>query len=392
MARRVPGFRAAGICCGLKQSGALDVAVIASDRPTAAAALFTRNKFPGAPVIVSREHMRRGRARAVVVNSGAANVATGAAGVRDARRMAAVTAEALSLRPVDVQVASTGVIGPRLPIDRIENGIRDAVRCASADGWSRAARAILTTDTRPKLAFTKTRAFSLLGIAKGSGMISPDMATMLVFIATDLAVEPALIRRALREAVDPSLNRLSIDGQTSTSDTVLLLANGAAGNRPLGPRSPGVASFRNALRALCDELAEKLAADGEGVTRVAEIQVTGARSSAQATRAARGVADSLLVKTALFGGDPNWGRIVQAVGAAGVDLRCDRLGVRIGGVDLLRGGVSIRGRSVAARAARAMRGRRVTIQVSLGVGRGRASIRTTDLSYEYVRINAEYTT
>ncbi len=392
MAYRVPGFRAAGVRCGIKRSGSLDLALIVTDRPAVAAGIFTRNRVPGAPVTVSREHLRGGRAQAIVVNSGISNVAMGASGLRDARRMTEITALQLGLQSADVLVSSTGVIGRALPMPRIAAGITRAVRALSATGWSSASRAILTTDTRPKLAQARTRGASLLGIAKGSGMTMPDMATMLAFIVTDLAVQPAFLRRALREAAEQSFNRLSIDGETSTSDTVVLLANGAAGKLALGARSARAKEFGGALLGLCQELTEKLAADGEGVSRVAEVVVNGARTDALAERAARKIANSLLVKTALFGADPNWGRVVQTVGAAGVPFKPEEVGVRIGGVQLLRRGPPVGGASALRRAQRAMRKKRVVIAVSLGHGRGSARVTTCDLGYEYVRINAEYTT
>lgn len=392
MAYRVPGFRAAGVRCGIKRPGALDLALIVSDRPAVATAVFTRNRVPGAPITVSRAHLRGGRAQAIVVNSGISNVAMGASGLRDARRMTELTGAELGLRAADVLVSSTGVIGRALPMARIAAGIPRAVRALSATGWSAASRAILTTDTRPKLAQARASGASLLGIAKGSGMTMPDMATMLAFVVTDLAVEPGFLRRALRQAVGETFNRLSIDGETSTSDSVVLLANGAAGNRPLGARSARAKEFERVLLGLCRELTEKLAADGEGVSRVAEIVVTGTRADALAERAARKIANSLLVKTALFGADPNWGRVVQTVGAAGVPFKPEDLGVRIGGVQLLRRGTPVGGASALRRAELAMRKKRVEIAVSLGRGRGSARVTTCDLSYEYVRINAEYTT
>ncbi|MFQ5696808.1 MAG: bifunctional glutamate N-acetyltransferase/amino-acid acetyltransferase ArgJ [Myxococcota bacterium] len=389
---RIEGFRAAGVACGIKGGGALDLALIASDRPASVAGVFTRNQFPGAPVRVSRARARRGAGRAVVVNSGVANVATGPEGLAAARAMARVAARGLGVREGLVTVASTGVIGPALPLARIEAGIPLAIRGLSASGWGRAARAILTTDTRPKRAHVAARGFGLGGIAKGAGMTMPRMATMLSFLATDLAVEASFLREALREAVDPTFNALTIDGETSTSDTVLFFANGAAGNRPLRSGSARASELRAALREVCGSLVEQLARDGEGVSKLADVYVQGARRTRDAERVARSVANSLLVKTALFGRDPNWGRIVQAAGAAGVRLAPERLGVRLAGVDLLRGGRPVGGERALGRAARGLRRRRVTIEVSLGMGSARAHVLTTDLTYEYVRINAEYTT
>ena len=392
MAYRVPGFRAAGIACGIKPSGALDLALVVSDRPASAAAVFTTSQFPGAPVIVSRRHIRGRKAQAIVVNSGISNVAMGARGIRDAERMVAATARATGVAPNHVQVASTGVIGRALPIRAIERGVLDAAGRVRPSGFRDAARAILTTDLKPKLAQERTRTFSLLGFAKGSGMVQPNLATMLAYLVTDLAIEPRFLRQALVEAIEPTFNRLTIDGEMSTSDTVLILANGAAGNHPIAPRSRAAASFRSALAAVCTSLVEQLAFDGEGVTRLADIEVSGARSDAQALRAARAVANSALVKTALFGADPNWGRVVQALGAAGVGLRPERVGIRVGGVEFLRRGVPTGGAAALRRAERAMRQKRVEIGISLGSGRGRAHVLTTDLSYDYVRINAEYRT
>ena len=392
MPYRVAGYRAAGVHCGIKQAGALDLALIVSERPAAAAAVFTRNRFPGAPVTVSREHIRGGRARAVVVNSGIANVANGAQGLRDARRMTAWVAAEFDVPARQVQVASTGVIGRPLPMTRIASGIRAARAALSPTGWSEAARAILTTDTRPKLVQVSRRGFSLLGMAKGSGMIMPDLATMLAYIVTDAALPVALLRRSLRAVTAETFNRLTIDGETSTSDTVLLLANGASQRPPLRAGSPAERSFRHALLEVCTVLTAELAADGEGVTRVAEIRVRGARSAAHADRVARKVANSVLVKTALFGADPNWGRVVQAVGAAGVPLVPERLAIRIGGVTLLRKGTRVGGPAAWRAAAQAMRENRVAVEISLGSGPGRARLWSTDLGYGYVRINAEYTT
>ncbi len=392
MSYRVPGYRAAGVACGIKPSGSLDLGLVVSDRPTAAAAVFTKSHFPGAPVIVSRRQLRGRRARAIVVNSGISNVAMGARGLRDAERMIELTAAETGVPRGQVQVASTGVIGRPLPMRAIERGIREAAGALSPAGFSRVARAILTTDLKPKLVQLQARDHTLLGFAKGSGMVMPDMATMLAYVVTDLAIEPGFLRRALLEAVEPTFNRLTIDGETSTSDMVLVLANGAAGNEPLSARSRGAASFRRRLHDLCAQLTEKLASDGEGVTRLADIVVSGAKSDREALAVARRVGTSALVKTALFGADPNWGRVVQAMGVAGVAFAPERVEIRIGGVVCLRKGAPVGGAAGLRRAERAMKGKRVAIEISLGRGPGRARILTTDFSYEYVRINAEYTT
>jgi glutamate N-acetyltransferase/amino-acid N-acetyltransferase len=388
----VPGFLAAGIACGIKPSGRPDLALIVSERLAAAAAVFTTSRFPGAPVVVSRQHIRAGRARGVVVNSGVSNVANGARGLRDAREMTRLLARAIGARPSEIQVSSTGVIGRLLPMDRLRDGIPRAAAELSPRGFERAANAILTTDNVPKLVLNRSRGFRLAGLAKGAGMIMPRMATMLGYLVTDLAVEPRFLARALRDAVDPTFNALTIDGETSTSDTVLVLANGAAGNRPIDAGSARARDFAKALFETSQELCYRLARDGEGVTKLATVAVAGARSDADADRVARSVANSALVKTALFGGDPNWGRIVQAIGAAGVPLRPQAVGVRIGGVEMLRGGEPAGGSAGLRRAERAMKKKEVPIEITVGRGPGRARMLTTDFSYEYVRVNAEYTT
>ncbi|HEY8492751.1 MAG TPA: bifunctional glutamate N-acetyltransferase/amino-acid acetyltransferase ArgJ [Myxococcota bacterium] len=391
----VLGFRAAGVRCGIKRRG-LDLMLIESATPAAAAGVFTRSTVVGAPVVVSRQRVRRGRARAIVANSGCSNVAMGARGLADARAMTAAVARALGCTPADVLVASTGVIGQPLPLERIEQGIPRAVRALRRDGLRDAARAIMTTDTVPKHAALRLRidgrTVTLAGIAKGAGMIEPNVATMLSFLLTDAAVAPALLRRLLRQAADASFNRVTIDGEGSTSDTVLLLANGRAGNRLLSDAaSAGARRLAGALGELCGELARAIARDGEGATRLVTVRVEGARSAAEAERAARRIANSLLVKTALFGGDPNWGRILQTIGAGRVAIRLPRAEVRLGGVPVFRAGAST-GPAARARAGRALRGREVEVAVALGAGRHAASLWTCDLSYDYVRINAEYTT
>jgi len=392
---RVPGFRASGVHCGIKHSGR-DLALLVSDRPAAVAGVFTRSTVVGAPVELCRARVRRGRGLAVVANSGVSNVAMGARGRRDAEAMAAAAARALGTTSEDVLVASTGVIGEPLPMPKIRRGVRAAAAALRPGGLGDAARAIMTTDTVPKLAVRRVRIgareVTLAGIAKGSGMVEPDVATMLSFLLTDAPVQPAFLRRTLREAADASFNRLTVDGEGSTSDTVLLLANGAAGGAPLrGPSSPGARAFRDGLCELCEELARALARDGEGATKLVTVRVEGARSGAEAERAARRIANSLLVKTALFGGDANWGRILQTVGAGGTALRLGRTEVALGGVTVFRHGAST-GPAARRRAAARLRRDEVEITVKLGAGRGRARLWTCDLSTDYVRINAEYTT
>jgi glutamate N-acetyltransferase/amino-acid N-acetyltransferase len=391
----VPGFRASGVHCGIKEGG-LDLAVVASDVPGTVAGVFTRSSVVGAPVELSRRRARRGRARAVVVNSGIANVAMGEAGRDAARSMTAWTAEALGCPAEEVLVASTGVIGEPIPLGRLQRGIPEAVRRLSPKGLSRAARAILTTDTVPKIARRRVRVggtpVTVAGIAKGSGMIQPHMATMLAILMTDAAAEPLVLRQCLREAADRSFNRLTIDGETSTSDCALLFANGVSGSAKLAtPRSRGVATFREALGDLCEELAQALARDGEGATKLVIVRVSGARSVAEAERAARRIGSSPLVKTAIFGRDPNWGRILQTVGAARVRVDLARAEVRLAGVPVFREGAGA-GTAARRRAGARMRRPEVEIAIDLGAGRAQAMLWTCDLTYDYVRINAEYTT
>ncbi len=393
---RVPGFRAAGIRCGIKKDG-LDLALVVSDAPATVAGVFTRSTVVGAPVEVSRARVRRGRARGVVVNSGVSNVAMGARGLRDAGEMARLAAVAVGCAPEEMLVASTGVIGRPLPMARLREGVRTASAALAPGGFGRAARAIMTTDTFPKAALATARVGGRIvtvgGIAKGSGMIEPDMATMLGFLCTDAAVSPAYLRAALRAATDASFNRVSVDGETSTSDSVILLANGCAGNAVLrGPRSPGAARFEAALAEVTQSLARDLARDGEGATRLVTVRVAGAATPAEAERAARRIANSLLVKTAVFGSDPNWGRILQTVGAGRVRLRLPRTRVDLAGVTVFRNGAPTGPAAVARAAARLRAAREVEIRVELGAGRSAAWVWTCDLSYDYVRINAEYTT
>jgi glutamate N-acetyltransferase/amino-acid N-acetyltransferase len=394
----VPGFRAGGVHCGIKDDW-LELALLLSDVPAAVAGVFTRSTLVGAPVELCRERVRSGRARAVVVNSGISNVAMGARGKRDAEAMTALAARAIGVDPEEVLVASTGVIGEPLPMPEIRRGIRLAAEAVSPRGWGSAARAIMTTDTIPKSAVATAhlggrggREVTVAGIAKGSGMIEPKMATMLAFLATDAAVQPSLLRRVLREAADASFNRVTVDGETSTSDMVLLFANGVAGNPILrGPRSPGMRRFAAAVTEVATALARDLARDGEGATKLVTVRVSGARSQREAEHAARRIANSMLVKTALFGGDANWGRILQTVGAGRVALCLERSEVALGGVTVFRRGASA-GPAARRRAAAKLRAPELEVAVKLGEGSGQARVWTCDLSYDYVRINAEYTT
>jgi glutamate N-acetyltransferase/amino-acid N-acetyltransferase len=392
---RVPGFRACGVRAGIKSRG-LDVALLVSDAPASVAGVFTRSTVVGAPVELCRERVRQGRARGVVVNSGCSNVAMGARGRRDAAEMARRAAAALGAAPQQMLVASTGVIGQPLPMAKITRGIRLASAALSETGLADAAEAIRTTDTFAKLAHASCRLagrrVTLAGIAKGSGMIEPNMGTMLSFVLTDAAASPAYLRGALRRAADASFNRVTVDGETSTSDTLLLFANGRAGNPAL--RSAGsrdARAFEAALAEVCIGLARDVARDGEGATRLVTVVVREARTAAEAEHAARRIANSLLVKTALHGGDANWGRILQTVGAGRIRLALPRTEVKLGGVVVFRRGASA-GPAARARAGRALQAKEIRVEVRLGAGRQQAEVWTCDLSADYVRINADYTT
>ena len=385
------GFRAAGVAAGIK-FGRLDLALVAADAPCASAGIFTANLAKAAPVLVSREHLGAGRARAIVVNAGCANAGTGEAGLADARQMAALAADAVGCAAGEVVVASTGVIGVRLPMDKVREGIAEAGRRLSRDGGSDAARAIMTTDTRPKQSLVRFSAGGTSccvgGMAKGAGMIAPNLATMLAFFTTDAAIAPTLLRRALLEAVGSSLNRITVDGDTSTNDCAVVLASGASGAPEITGPGPDYDALCHALTEAARELARMLVRDGEGVTRIAEVRVEGARSAAEADRIARTVAESPLVKTALHGGDPNWGRVLAAVGRAGVPLDISGVSLYIGDVHVAEAGAARE--YVEAQAAAAMREDPVRLRIRLAEGDATGWIWTSDLSHGYVDINAHY--
>jgi glutamate N-acetyltransferase/amino-acid N-acetyltransferase len=386
------GFTGAGVHCGIKAS-ALDLAVVAASRPASAAALFTTNLVKAAPVLVSHEHIQRsgGRARAVVINSGCANACTGDDGVRVARAMAAHAARALHTPEEQILVASTGVIGVSLDARKVTAGLSDALSRLDRSAHLDAATAIMTTDRGPKEAAAAGRIdgreFRVGGIAKGAGMIEPHMATMLAVLTTDAAVEPPLLDRALRAACASTFNAITIDGDTSTNDTVFALASGESGVRVANANLP---AFQEVLRAVCRELALAIVRGGEGATRLVTVRVHGAQDDAGARRLARTIANSLLVKTAVHGADPNWGRILAAAGRAGVPFDPADAAVQIGPVVLFSGGRPHDER--APDAARYLRQADVTIAVAVGEGPGTAIIYTCDLSAEYVRINGEYRT
>ncbi len=387
------GFRAAGVACGIKKSG-LDLSLVAADVRASAAAVFTTNKAQAAPVLIAREYLAAsgGHARAVVINSGCANACTGDEGIGTARAMADAVSTALRCDATDVLVASTGVIGVALDRDRVTRGIADAARVLASDGGTAAARAIMTTDPFPKEAAvevaTPAGTFRVGGMAKGSGMIEPMMATMLAVVTTDAEVPPALLQRALADAVETTFNSISVDGECSTNDCVFALASGASG---VAIRESDVGILKEALRQVCEPLAVGIVRGGEGATKLITIEISGGRTHEEAKKAARAMANSPLVKTAIHGADPNWGRLVAVAGRAGVDFVLDAARVQIGDVELFAQGRPFDER--APEASEHLQGRDVLVRVDLGTGgAGRARMWTCDLSAEYVRINAEYRT
>lgn len=386
------GFRAGAVAAGIKKNGAPDLCIVLSDRDAAAAGVFTRNQVRAAPVRLSEQRLAAGTARGVVVNAGNANACTGAQGVRDAEEMTALSAARYGLAPETFLVASTGVIGVNLPMEKVRDGIaRIAVSVASGH---EAALAIMTTDTRSKERAVQIeiqgRTVTIGGMAKGSGMIHPNMATMLGFITTDAAVDPTFLRDAVHRAADVSFNLISVDGDTSTNDTLIVLANGAAENPTITAGTPDAVRFQEALDDVAIDLAKAIARDGEGATKLIEMVVDGARSTADARKAARAVVSSSLFKAAVYGADPNWGRILCALGYSGAEVDAERADIRIGDVYLMRGG-EIQPFDKAHAAAQ-LKGPDVYVFADLHLGDASARAWGCDLTEEYVDINGRYTT
>jgi glutamate N-acetyltransferase / amino-acid N-acetyltransferase len=389
------GFRAAGVSAGIKANGGLDLMVLVSDAPAQTAAVFTTNLAVAAPVVVSREHPGRSRGitRAIVVNSGCANACTGDEGLQVARDMAWETARLVNCPAEQVLVASTGVIGVALPIGLVRGALPTAFDALGSDQdhGALAARAIMTTDPFPKESAAQLgiggRDVTIGGMAKGSGMIEPMLATMLAFVTTDAAVPLPLLDRALREAVNETFNAITVDGECSTNDCVMLLANGAGG-ATVDESSYG--AFVSGLTAVCRELAIGIVRGGEGATKLVSVVVTGAASDVEARKAAKAIANSLLVKTAIHGGDPNWGRLIAVAGRANVAFEPSRAPVAIGSTVLFKDGRPYD--EGAPEAAEYLKGNDLTVSVDLGVGAASSTVWTCDLSAEYVRINAEYRT
>ena len=389
------GFKAAGISVGIKRSAEQpDLALLVSDTPATAAAVFTISRAPAAPILVSREHLARshGMTRAIIINSGCANACTGDEGLEVAREMARETARLIGCRPEEVLVASTGVIGVALPIDKLTRGLPAAVAALGANQGAAAARAIMTTDPFPKEAAAymsaEGRTIGIGGMAKGSGMIEPMLATMLGFLTTDAAVPKLLLDRALREAVEDTFNAITVDGECSTNDCVMILANGVSG---VTIDETNYFEFVGALTGVCRALALGIVRGGEGATKLVTVTVTGAASSDEARKAAKAIANSPLVKTAVHGGDPNWGRLVAVAGRAGVAFELSRAAVTIGSTVLFRDGRPYD--ESAPRAAEYLKANTdVQLSVDLGAGSASSTVWTCDLSAEYVRINADYRT
>jgi glutamate N-acetyltransferase/amino-acid N-acetyltransferase len=391
----VPGVLAGGVSAGIKPSGRKDLALIYSSAPAQAAALFTSNKVKGAPVLVSMEHVRDGVAQAIVASSGCSNVCTGEQGLRDAREITRSVGELLRIPAQHVLIGATGVIGVPLPMDKIRSALPRLVKTLSPQGGRAAAEAIMTTDTRPKEAALRVdvngRPVTMGAIAKGVGMVEPHLATMFCFVTTDAVIEAATLRRVLGQSVERSFNRISVDGDQSTSDTVAVLANGLAENAPLEGGGRGLRDFARGLDALTGRLARMLVSDGEGATKLVTIVVRGAASRRDALLAARSVANSLLVKTALNGQDPNWGRIMMALGKSAARIDPGRVGIAFEDEPVVERGV-LRPGARLDRLREVMGGAEYTLTIDLGLGRSEERVWTCDLSEEYVRINAKYTT
>ena len=386
-----PGFKTAGVSCGLKKNGRKDLGLIYSEVPANVAGLFTQNRVQAAPVLLDRQRITRGVCRALIVNSGIANCCTGEQGMRDAIQMAGFAAAGLGVAEDEVLVSSTGVIGDPLPVEKIQVAMPALIKALHGEGIHDLAEAIMTTDTVPKVISRRGEmdgaVFTVTGVAKGSGMICPDMATMLCFVMTDVQASPGLLKEMLEAAVDRSLNRITVDGDTSTNDTVLLMANGQSGAEVLIDAQRDI--FQPVLDDVLIALAKWLIKDGEGATKLVEIVVTGAGSDMEARRIADTVANSNLTKTALFGEDANWGRILAAVGRAGVAVEPEKTDIRFGPVLMVQNGMGC-GKSAEVEVTKVLKQSEFDITIDLKSGKGHASVFTCDFSIDYVKINADY--
>jgi glutamate N-acetyltransferase/amino-acid N-acetyltransferase len=391
----IKGFRFSAVEAAIKKPGRLDLGLIFSETPAAVAALYTTNRVKAAPVVISMDRSKSGTAQALLVNSGNANACTGPKGMEDAVESARLVAEGLGIPDEATLVASTGVIGVPLPMERIRKGIPPLIEGLATGTLAEIAGAIMTTDTFPKLEWRSGEAngkpYTIAGIAKGAGMIMPNMATMLAFLVTDAAVDPLWLDKTFREANDSSFNMITVDGDTSTNDCAIIMANGAAGNAPLAAGNRDAPLFAELLSDLLLSLARQIVKDGEGATKFVSIRVRGALSNAEAKRAAMAVANSSLVKTAFFGQDANWGRILAAVGYSGVEMDPGRVDLCFDDVTMARNGI-FAGEGAEARGTEVLKKREFSVTVDLKLGDGMATVYTSDLSYDYVKINADYRT
>ena len=387
------GFMASGLHAGIKPARQLDIALVASETPGPVAGVFTKSTLPAAPVILDKQHLKKRVGQAIFINSGNANAFTGVEGMQHARETVHLIAQHLAIQKHHVYVGSTGVIGVPLPMSKLRKGIPVLASQLRKTGNQDAARAILTTDTRPKTIALQQRIagkiVTLGGMAKGSGMIHPNMATMLAYFTTDAVVEPKALQKMLQTAVDQTFNCISVDGDSSTNDTVLCLANGKAGNRAIRSTGSAHIQFQKLLLEACHFLAMDICRDGEGITKVIKIQVNEATSHIAAKRIAQTLGTSLLVKTAIFGADPNWGRIIAALGRCGYPLRQDRIVIAFNHITVVKTGKGL-GPHIESKIKKIMKQPSFTITVSLGMGKGAATQWTTDLTYDYIKINASY--
>lgn len=390
---RVNGFLFSGISAGIKKDGKRDLGLIYSEVPAQVAGVFTTNAVKAAPVLLGMERMKRGLCQALVINSGNANACTGDKGVRDARRVSLLAAKRLGIGEQLVFLSSTGVIGVPLPMNKIEVGIPKLIEDLSPDGWMRTVEAIMTTDTFPKVEVAtcriKGRSVKICGMVKGAGMIRPNMATMLSFLVTDANIKISLLQQMLQRASEDSYNRITVDGETSTNDTVLLLANGKSAHPPLNRMDREGEIFQSMLSAVCRKLAMSVVRDGEGATKFIEILIRGGQSKEDAKLAAYAIAHSPLVKTAFFGMDANWGRILCALGHSGIQMNPNRIDVLFDKIPIVKNGMGV-GRRMEEKASQVLKKKSFKVIVDLHQGKAEFSVFTTDLSIDYVKINASY--
>jgi len=387
----VPGFSGSAVSAGLKKNGEKDLALIFSQRPAVAAGVFTTNTVKAAPVTLTQKNIERGFLRGIIINTGYANACTGEQGLKDALLTANLSATQLKIKEEEMAVASTGVIGSYLPVNLIEKAIPNLIKRLSPDGFYSVADAMRTTDSFPKISYTQGeidgKKYCVLGLAKGAGMIMPNMATMLSFILTDINIEIESLLPLFRSAAENTFNRITVDGDTSTNDMVLIMANGFAENKI--PEGKELKEFESNLRETMGSLAYMIAKDGEGATKAIIIELNGAASQDEANKAARTVANSPLVKTAVFGEDPNWGRIMAALGRSGITMKEDMVHIWIEGVKIVENGLMV-GKDEEIKAAKKMKSKDITITINLNQGSFKEKITTCDLTYDYIKINAGY--